>query len=92
MRSSRNISHEDRLFDCYVAERAGEPLDPPYGRAPRRLRRLRAPLQRARRASWTVSATEADAETDAIFPAEWLRVAAASRSCAASNTSATPRA
>ena len=61
---------EERLFDCYVAERAGEAIDPPlaehlvdcaecgarYGEFARFMDGLR---------------TDADAELDEIFPPEW---------------------
>jgi hypothetical protein len=65
--------HEDRLFDCYIAERSGERLDQPaadhlsacrdcgvrYGELSRFMDGLRA---------------EAEAETDAVFTPEQLRV------------------
>jgi hypothetical protein len=64
--------HDDRLFDCYLAERHGERLDPPvaehladcptcagrYGDVARFMDQLHA---------------NADADVDAIFPAEQLR-------------------
>jgi hypothetical protein len=61
---------DERLYECYVAERGGEPLDPPaaehladcgecdarYGELTRFMEGLRS---------------EVDAETDEIFPQEW---------------------
>ncbi len=68
----RGHLREERLFDCYVAASAGEPVDPPvvehltdcaecsarYAELTRFLEGLRA---------------EADAETDALFPPERLQ-------------------
>lgn len=65
--------HEDRLFECYVAERGGEGVDPPsaehlaactecgqrYGELARFMDTLRS---------------EAEAETDAIFTPEQLKL------------------
>jgi len=65
--------HEDRLFDCYVAERSGEPVDPPaaehladcaecgvrFGELSRFMDGLKS---------------EAEAETDEIFTPERLRL------------------
>src|SRR6185436_10199339 len=64
---------DERLFDCYVAERSGEPLDPPsaehladcvecgarYGELTQFMDGLRS---------------EAETETDEIFTAEQLRL------------------
>jgi hypothetical protein len=69
----RRHLHEERLLDCYLAERDGTPLDPPmaehladcdacsvrYADLSRFMDGLRA---------------EADAETDAIFSADRLRI------------------
>jgi hypothetical protein len=61
---------EDHLFDCYVAERGGEALDP------RSAEHLADCLQCGSRYAELSCfmdglRTEADAETDTLFPAEW---------------------
>ena len=63
---------DERLFDCYLAERSGEPLDPPVAEhladcdaCARALRGARAFMDRLR--------AEADAETDAVFTPDRLR-------------------
>jgi hypothetical protein len=60
---------EDQLFDCYTAERAGEPLDPrsaehlaDCGECGDRYTELSRFMDSLR--------TEADAETDALFPSD----------------------
>jgi hypothetical protein len=62
---------EDHLFECYTAERAGEPLDPrsaehlaDCGECGARYADLSRFMDGLR--------TEADAETDALFPSDWL--------------------
>lgn len=64
--------HDDRLFDCYVAEQSGERLDPPAAEhltdcpeCARRYAELAGFMDALR--------TEADAETDAVFTPERLR-------------------
>lgn len=64
--------HDDRLFDCFVAERSGERLDPPAAEhladcaaCASRYDELRSFLGGLR--------AEADGETDALFSDEWLR-------------------
>jgi hypothetical protein len=71
IRRSRHL-HDDRLFDCYLAARQGEPVDPPsaehladcpacgsrYGDLARAMDAVRA---------------DAEAESDAIFTPERLR-------------------
>ena len=61
---------EDRLFDCYVAERGGESLDP---RSAEHLADCVECGSRYAELSRFMDGlrTEADAETDALFPAEW---------------------
>ena len=61
---------EDRLFDCYEAERAGEPLDP---RTAEHLADCVDCAGRYNEFSRFMDGlrTEADAETEALFPAEW---------------------
>jgi hypothetical protein len=64
---------EERLFDCYVAARAGDSLDPPSAE------HLADCVEcRARYASLAHFLdglrADADAETDAVFPAERLRL------------------
>jgi hypothetical protein len=61
---------DDRLFDCYVAARAGEPLDPPAvehladcAECESRFADLSRFMDNLR--------SDADAETDALFPADW---------------------
>jgi hypothetical protein len=61
---------EERLFESYVASRAGEPIDPPVaehladcGECGARYGELAQFMDGLR--------SEADAETDALFPAEW---------------------
>jgi hypothetical protein len=62
---------EDHLFECYTAERAGEPLDPrsaehlaDCGECGDRYADLSRFMDGLR--------TEANAEADALYPAEWL--------------------
>ena len=61
---------EDRLFDCYVAERGGEPLDPP---AAEHLADCRDCGGRYAELSRFMDAlrTDADADTEDLFPADW---------------------
>jgi hypothetical protein len=61
---------EDHLFDCYVAERSGEPLDP---RSAEHLVDCRECGHRYVELSRFMDdlRTEADAEADTLFPAEW---------------------
>lgn len=61
---------DDRLFDCYVAARAGEPLDPP---AVEHLSDCAACKDRFADLSRFMDnlRSDADAEIDAHFPAEW---------------------
>jgi hypothetical protein len=61
---------EERLFDCYVAERAGESIEPPAadhladcGECAARYAALAQFMDGLR--------SDADADTDALFPAEW---------------------
>jgi anti-sigma factor RsiW len=61
---------EERLFDCYVAERAGESIEPPAadhladcGECAARYAELAQFMDGLR--------ADADADTDALFPAEW---------------------
>lgn len=64
--------HDERLFDCYLAERIGDRLDPPAaehladcGECARRYGELASFMDGLR--------SRADAETDALFPPERLR-------------------
>ena len=64
--------HDDRLFDCYLSDRAGERLDPPAAEhladcadCGRRYRELAAFMDGMR--------AEADLETDAVFTPDRLR-------------------
>jgi hypothetical protein len=61
---------EDRLFDCYEAERAGESLDP---RSAEHLADCADCADRYAEFSRFMDGlrTDADAETDALFPADW---------------------
>jgi hypothetical protein len=61
---------EDHLFDCYVAERSGEPLDP---RSAEHLTDCEECGHRYVELSRFMDdlRTDADAETDALFPGEW---------------------
>jgi len=63
---------EDRLFDCYLSIRAGEPLDP---RAAEHLAECAACSERfdTLRQFMDSLRDEADAEIDEVFPAELLR-------------------
>jgi hypothetical protein len=61
---------DDRLFDCYTAERGGEPIDPPAAEhladcaeCGARFAELAHFLDGLR--------TDADADTDDLFPVEW---------------------
>jgi hypothetical protein len=64
--------HDDHLIECYLADRSGEPLDPP---AAEHLTDCEACGQRYVELANFLNdlRTEADAETDAIFTAEQLR-------------------
>ena len=65
--------HDDRMFECYVAERGGQPLDPPTAE-----HLADCPPCAARYADLTrfmdALRAEGDAETDEVFPAERLHV------------------
>jgi hypothetical protein len=62
---------EDHLFECYTAERAGEPLDP---RSAEHLADCVECGDRYADLSRFMDGlrTEADGETDALYPADWL--------------------
>jgi hypothetical protein len=61
---------EDRLFDCYVAECAGEPIDP---RSAEHLADCAECGGRFAELSRFMDSlrTDADAETNTVFPADW---------------------
>ena len=62
---------EDQLFDCYTAEQAGESLDPRSAEHLADCQRVRQAGIPSCRASWTACRSDADAETDEVFPAGW---------------------
>lgn len=71
MRRARHL-HDDRLFECYLADRGGQPFDPPAAEhladcdaCSTRYMELRGFLNGVR--------AEADTETDEIFTADHLR-------------------
>jgi hypothetical protein len=64
--------HDDRLFDCYVAERMGEPFDPPSSEHLADCARCAARYDELAQFMDTLR-TEADAELDDIYPADHLR-------------------
>jgi anti-sigma factor RsiW len=65
--------HDDRLFDCYLAGRQGERVDPP---AAEHLADCESCAERYAELARVMDdvRSEAEAETDAIFTAERLRV------------------
>ena len=63
---------EDRLFECYLAEQGGEPLEPPAAEHLTDCAECRARYADLRRFMDGLR-TEADAELDEIFPPERLR-------------------
>lgn len=65
--------HEERLFDCYVAERSGEPLDVPSAGHLAGCQDCRARLAELSRFMDDLR-EEAEAETDEVFTAHELRV------------------
>ena len=64
--------HDDRLFDCYVAERIGEPFDPPSSEHLADCARCAARYDELSRFMDTLR-TEADAELDDVYSADHLR-------------------
>jgi hypothetical protein len=64
--------HDDRLFDCYVAERIGEPCDPPSSEHLADCPRCAARYDELSRFMDTLR-IEADAELDDVYPADHLR-------------------
>lgn len=64
--------HEERLFDCYLAERGGEPIDPPAAEHLADCRECGARYADLARFMDGLRA-EADAETDGVFTPERLR-------------------
>jgi hypothetical protein len=64
--------HDDRLFDCYVAERIGEPFDPPSSEHLADCARCAARYNELSRFMDTLR-TAADAELDDVYPADHLR-------------------
>lgn len=65
--------HEDRLFECYVAERSGEAVDPPAAEHLAACKECGTRYSDLARFMDTVRA-EAEAETDEIFTPEQLRL------------------
>ena len=64
---------EDRLFECYLAEKSGEPIDPPAADHLTDCARCGARYAGLARFMDGLR-SDAEAETDAIFSAEHLRV------------------
>jgi hypothetical protein len=65
--------HDDRLFDCYVAERIGEPFDPPSSEHIADCPRCAARYNELAQFMDTLR-TAADAELDDVYPADHLRL------------------
>ena len=72
MMSRARHLRDDRLFDCYVAERAGEPLDPPTAEHLADCAECRARYVDLA-AFMSGLHEEADAEIDAVYSPEALR-------------------
>jgi hypothetical protein len=64
--------HDDRLFDCYVAERIGEPFDPPSSEHLADCPGCASRYDELAQFMDTLR-TEADAELDDVYSAEHLR-------------------
>lgn len=64
---------EDRLFDCYAAERSGEPIDPPSAEHLADCPACAGRYAELARFMDDVR-SEVDAETDEVFPPERLRL------------------
>src|SRR4051812_1440761 len=64
--------HDDRLFDCYIARRAGDPIDPPSAEHLVDCEQCGARFEELSRFMEDLR-TDAAAETDAVFTAERLR-------------------
>jgi anti-sigma factor RsiW len=71
MRRAHHL-HDDRLFDCYVADRGGEPIDPPTAE---HLADCRACAAKFSELASFMDAlrVEGEAEADAVFTPERLR-------------------
>jgi hypothetical protein len=65
--------HEERLFECYLAEHAGEPMEPPAAEHLADCAECAARYADLRRFMEGLR-SEADHELDEVFPAERLRV------------------
>ena len=64
---------DERLFDCYLAEQGGEPIDPPAAEHLTDCAECARALRRPRGASWTGSARRPTPSSTTIFPPERLR-------------------
>src|SRR5262245_62231745 len=73
MISRRQHPRDDKLLDCYFAERPGEVVDPPSAEHLSECASCRQRYAELTRLLDTIH-VESDAETDAVFTAERLRL------------------